>query len=418
MTDAVISNAASNADVPQTIVVIGGGQAAGWVVKTLRKTGFEGRLVMIADEIHLPYERPPLSKAVLSGDANIGTVRLFATDDFASLNVEAWQPDVATQIDRAQRIVRTQSGREVQYDRLVIATGGAARKLPASLVKTDHIAYLRTLDEASALGERLRASKHVLVIGGGWIGLEVAATASKLGVAATVVEGAPRLCARSVPPVVSEFLLDLHRSNGVDVRLSAALTSLDTHPEDASKVRATLADGSTIDADFAVAGIGLTPHTSIAEAAGLPVNDGIVVDEHGMTNDPRIFACGDVANHPSAWLKRRVRLESWANAQNQAIVVAKAALGQFEPYAEIPWFWSDQYDVNLQILGDIPADAELVVRGDVSARRATLFHVADGGVRGVIAINTPRDLKLARKWMTQGRTVDVAALADADKALA
>ncbi|MGE8471479.1 MAG: NAD(P)/FAD-dependent oxidoreductase [Paraburkholderia hospita] len=418
MTDAAISNAASNADAPQTIVVIGGGQAAGWVVKTLRKTGFEGRLVMIADEIHLPYERPPLSKAVLSGDANIDTVRLFATDDFASLNVEAWQPDVATQIDRAQRIVRTQSGREVQYDRLVIATGGAARKLPASLVKTDHIAYLRTLNEASALGERLRASKHVLVIGGGWIGLEVAATARKLGVGATVVEGAPRLCARSVPPVVSEFLLDLHRSNGVDVRLSAALTSLDTHPEDASKVRATLADGSTIDADFAVAGIGLTPHTSIAEAAGLPVNDGIVVDEHGMTNDPRIFACGDVANHPSAWLKRRVRLESWANAQNQAIVVAKAALGQFEPYAEIPWFWSDQYDVNLQILGDIPADAELVVRGDVSARRATLFHVADGGVRGVIAINTPRDLKLARKWMTQGRTVDVAALADADKALA
>ncbi|SEH52305.1 NAD(P)/FAD-dependent oxidoreductase [Paraburkholderia hospita] len=418
MTDAAISNAANNADVPQTIVVIGGGQAAGWVVKTLRKTGFEGRLVMIADEIHLPYERPPLSKAVLSGDANIDTVRLFATDDFASLNVEAWQPDVATQIDRAQRIVRTQSGREVQYDRLVIATGGAARKLPASLVKTDHIAYLRTLNEASALGERLRASKHVLVIGGGWIGLEVAATARKLGVAATVVEGAPRLCARSVPPVVSEFLLDLHRSNGVDVRLSAALTSLDTHPEDASKVRATLADGTSIDADFAVAGIGLTPHTSIAEGAGLPVNDGIVVDEHGMTNDPRIFACGDVANHPSAWLKRRVRLESWANAQNQAIVVAKAALGQFEPYAEIPWFWSDQYDVNLQILGDIPADAELVVRGDVSARRATLFHVADGGVRGVIAINTPRDLKLARKWMTQGSTVDVAALADADKALA
>jgi 3-phenylpropionate/trans-cinnamate dioxygenase ferredoxin reductase subunit len=418
MTDAAISNAVSNADVPQTIVVIGGGQAAGWVVKTLRKTGFEGRLVMIADEIHLPYERPPLSKAVLSGDADIDTVRLFASDDFASLNVEAWQPDVATQIDRAQRIVRTQSGREVQYDRLVIATGGAARKLPASLVKTDHIAYLRTLDEASALGERLRASKHVLVIGGGWIGLEVAATARKLGVAATVVEGAPRLCARSVPPAVSDFLLDLHRSNGVDVRLSAALTSLDTHPDDASKVRATLADGTSIDADFAVAGIGLTPHTSLAEAAGLPVNDGIVVDEHGMTNDPRIFACGDVANHPSAWLKRRVRLESWANAQNQAIVVAKAMLGQFEPYAEIPWFWSDQYDVNLQILGDIPADAELVVRGDVSARRATLFHVADGGVRGVIAINTPRDLKLARKWMTQGRTVDVAALADADKALA
>jgi 3-phenylpropionate/trans-cinnamate dioxygenase ferredoxin reductase subunit len=172
--------------------VIGGGQAAGWVVKTLRKEGFDGRLVMIADEIHLPYERPPLSKAVLAGEANIDTVRLVKPDDFAALDIEAWQPDTASSIDREQRVVRTHSGREVQYDRLVIATGGAARRLPAALVKTANIAYLRTLDEAVALGERLRASQGVLVIGGGWIGLEVAATARKLGVAATVVEGAPR----------------------------------------------------------------------------------------------------------------------------------------------------------------------------------------------------------------------------------
>ncbi|MDI7046825.1 FAD-dependent oxidoreductase, partial [Escherichia coli] len=164
-------------EAPRTIVVIGGGQAAGWVVKTLRKEGFDGRLVMIADEIHLPYERPPLSKAVLSGDADIETVRLVKPDDFDALNVEAWQPDCATSIDREKRIVRTQSGREVQYDRLVIATGGAARRLPDSLVKTSHITYLRTLDEAVALCERLRASKRVLVVGGGWIGLEVAATA-------------------------------------------------------------------------------------------------------------------------------------------------------------------------------------------------------------------------------------------------
>ena len=196
MTDAATAKAqAAHAglEAPRTIVVIGGGQAAGWVVKTLRKEGFDGRLVMIADEVHLPYERPPLSKAVLAGEADIDTVRLVKPDDFDALNVEAWQPDCATSIDREQRIVRTQSGREVQYDRLVIATGGAARSLPESLVKTSHIAYLRTLDEAVALGERLRASKRVLVVGGGWIGLEVAATARKLGVDATVVEGAPRL---------------------------------------------------------------------------------------------------------------------------------------------------------------------------------------------------------------------------------
>jgi len=403
---------------PRSIVVIGGGQAAGWIVKTLRKEGYGGRLVMIADEIHLPYERPPLSKAVLAGEADIATVRLLAPDDFAALNVEAWQPDCATSIDRERRLVRTAQGREVEYDRLVIATGGAARRLPDGLVQTDRISYLRTLDDAVALGDRLRASRRVLVIGGGWIGLEVAATARKLGVDVTVIEGAPRLCARSVPAVVSAFLLDLHRANQVNVQLNATLMALTDHPEEAGRVRATLADGTTLDADFAVAGIGLAPHMELAAACGLAVADGILVDAFGATTDSAVFACGDVANHPNVWLKRRVRLESWANAQNQAIATAKAMLGLRLPYEEIPWFWSDQYDVNLQILGDIPADIEPVIRGDVPARRATLFFVVDGAIRGVIAINTPRDLKLARKWMNQGRTVDVATLIDADKALA
>ncbi|WP_179402069.1 NAD(P)/FAD-dependent oxidoreductase [Burkholderia guangdongensis] len=414
MTDANSQDGAA----PQTVVVIGGGQAAGWVLKTLRAEGFAGRLVMIADEPHLPYERPPLSKAVLAGDAHIETVRVVHPEEFASLNVEAWQPERAASIDRARKVVRTESGREIAYDRLVIATGGASRKLPDSIVKTPNLHYLRTLDEADALGGKLRTNTRVLVIGGGWIGLEVAATARKLGVEAVVVEGAPRLCGRSVPQIVSDFLLDLHRGNGVDVRLGASLMSLDPQPDDASKVRATLADGTTIDADFAVAGIGLALNASIATDAGLAVDDGIVVDEFGMTSDPAIFACGDVANHHNAWLKRRVRLESWANAQNQAIAAAKALLGVRAPYAEIPWFWSDQYDVNLQILGELPADARLVVRGDLAAKRATLFFIGDGHVRGVIAVNNARELKLARKWMNQGRTVDIEALSDTTKALA
>ncbi|KDB06855.1 Ferredoxin--NAD(+) reductase [Burkholderia sp. lig30] len=422
MTDASTQGSAA----PGTVVVIGGGQAAGWVLKTLRAEGFAGRLVMIADEPHLPYERPPLSKAVLAGDAHIETVRVVQPDEFASLNVDAWQPERAASIDRTRRIVRTASGREVEYDRLVIATGGTSRRLPDSLVRTANLHYLRTLDEAAELGGKLRASRRVLVIGGGWIGLEVAATARKLGVEAVVVEGAPRLCARSVPPVVSNFLLELHRANGVDVRLDASLASLDPQPGDASKVRATLADGTTVDADFAVAGIGLALNASLASDAGLAVDDGIVVDECGATSDPAIFACGDVANHHNAWLKRRVRLESWANAQNQAIAVAKAVLGVRAPYAEIPWFWSDQYDVNLQILGDLPADAQIVVRGELAAGGATagapprwtLFFVGDGHLKGVVAVNNARELKLARKWMNQGRAVDMDALTDTTKALA
>ncbi|HTR09644.1 MAG TPA: FAD-dependent oxidoreductase [Paraburkholderia sp.] len=413
MSDA-IENAALTT--PRTVVVIGGGQAAGWVVKTLRTEGFEGRLVMIADEVHLPYERPPLSKGVLAGEADIETVRIAKPDEFATLNVETWQPDCAVAIDRTKRTVTTRSGREVKYDRLVIATGGAARRLPASVAKSAHVTYLRTLDEALALGERLRRSQRVLVVGGGWIGLEVAATARKLGVAATVIEGAPRLCARSLPQEVADFLLELHRANGVDVRLNSALVSLEDREE--GGVRATFADGSTLDADFAVAGIGLTPNTALAQEAGLAVEDGIVVDEFGETSDADIFACGDVANHPNAWLKRRVRLESWANAQNQAIAAAKAVLGVKAPYAEIPWFWSDQYDVNLQILGDLPAGLTPVLRGSLDEKRVTLFFVEDGHLRGVIAINAARDLKLARKWMNQGRAVDVAALVDTSKALA
>jgi len=413
MSDA-IENAALTT--PRTVVVIGGGQAAGWVVKTLRTEGFEGRLVMIADEVHLPYERPPLSKGVLAGEADIETVRIAKPDEFATLDVETWQPDCAVAIDRTKRTVTTRSGREVKYDRLVIATGGAARRLPASVAKSAHVTYLRTLDEALALGERLRRSQRVLVVGGGWIGLEVAATARKLGVAATVIEGAPRLCARSLPQEVADFLLELHRANGVDVRLNSALVSLEDREE--GGVRATFADGSTLDADFAVAGIGLTPNTALAQEAGLAVEDGIVVDEFGETSDADIFACGDVANHPNAWLKRRVRLESWANAQNQAIAAAKAVLGVKAPYAEIPWFWSDQYDVNLQILGDLPAGLTPVLRGSLDEKRVTLFFVEDGHLRGVIAINAARNLKLARKWMNQGRAVDVAALVDTSKALA
>ncbi|WP_323121186.1 NAD(P)/FAD-dependent oxidoreductase [Burkholderia alba] len=403
---------------PGTIVVIGGGQAAGWAIRTLRAEGFAGRIVMIAEEAHLPYERPPLSKAVLAGEADISTVRLVQPDAFAALDVDAWQPERAVSIDRARRIVRTASGREAAYDRLVIATGGTSRRLPDTLVRTPALHYLRTLDEAAALGETLRASRRVLVIGGGWIGLEVAATARKLGVDVVVVEGAPRLCARSVPDAVSDFLLALHRSHGVDVRLGASLAMLAPHPDDPRRVCATLADGSTVDADCAVAGIGLALNASLASDAGLEVDDGIVVDEYGATSDPDIFACGDVANHPNAWLKRRVRLESWANAQNQAIAAAKAALGVRAAYAEIPWFWSDQYDVNLQILGDLPADAQRVVRGSLAERRATLFFVRDGLLCGVIAINTARDLKLARKWMNQGRAVQIDALADTGKALA
>jgi 3-phenylpropionate/trans-cinnamate dioxygenase ferredoxin reductase component len=402
----------------RTVAVVGGGQAAGWVVKTLRKEGFAGRLIMIADEVHPPYERPPLSKAVLSGEALPESVHLVGPAEFVALNIETWQPERATSIDREQRLIQTSGGRKAQYDRLIIATGGTARKLPDNVVRTANVAYLRTLDDAAKLGVRLRDSRHVLVIGGGWIGLEVAATARKLGRQVTVVEGAPRLCSRSVPPCVSDFLAQMHRAERVDIRLDSALTLLTDDPESDGGVFATFADGAVVRADFAVAGIGLNPSTELAESAGLSVDNGIVVSPTGATEDPAIFACGDVANHPNAWLKRRIRLESWANAQNQAIATAKAALGLESKYEEIPWFWSDQYDVNLQILGDIPPQATPVVRGSLDARHAVLFFLDGSALRGVIAINSSRELKLAKKWMNQNKTVSADVLQDESKPLA
>ncbi|BEU21172.1 FAD-dependent oxidoreductase [Paraburkholderia terrae] len=401
-----------------TIVVIGGGQAAGWALKTLRKEGFSGRLIMIADEVHPPYERPPLSKAILSGDALPESVHLVRPEEFAALDVETWQPERATSIDRERRIVRTSGSREVQYDRLIIATGGTARKIPDDVVRTSSIAYLRTLDDALILSTRLRSSRRILVIGGGWIGLEVAATARKLGCEVTLIEGAPRLCARSVPPCVSDFLAQIHREEGVDIRLDCALTSLTDDPESEEGIVATFSDGSVLKADFAIAGIGLNPSTDLAESAGLSVDNGVVVSAIGATDDPAVFACGDVANHPNAWLKRRIRLESWANAQNQAIATARAALGLESSYEEIPWFWSDQYGVNLQILGDVSPHANLIVRGNIDARRATLFFLDGSTLRGVVAINSARDLKLARKWMNQHKSVTAAELQDESRPLA
>jgi len=415
-----MTNASTGSAAPsiQTIAVVGGGQAAGWVLKTLRKEGFAGRLIMIADEVHPPYERPPLSKTVLSGEALPESVHLVKPDEFVALNVETWQPERATSIDRERRVLHTASGRAAKYDRLVIATGGTARKLPDAIDRTARVAYLRTLDDAAKLGAQLRESRHVVVIGGGWIGLEVAATARKLGCRVTVVEGTSRLCGRSVPPGMSDFLAQLHRTEGVDIRLDCVLTSLTDDPDSATGVLATFADGSVLKADLAVAGIGLNPSTELAESAGLAVDNGIVVSAIGETDDPAIFACGDVANHPNAWLKRRIRLESWANAQNQAISTAKAALGLESAYEEIPWFWSDQYDVNLQILGDVPPHVTPIVRGSLDSRRASLFFLDGATLRGVIAINSARDLKLAKRWMQQNKSVTAELLQDDSKPLA
>ncbi|VCU68313.1 Anthranilate 1,2-dioxygenase system ferredoxin--NAD(+) reductase component [Pigmentiphaga humi] len=395
----------------QTFVIVGAGQAGGWVALTLRSEGYAGRIVLIGSESHPPYERPPLSKGVLKGAETPHSTYIATAEKLAEQNIECWFDETVESIDRAGRVVRCASGRSLVYDTLFLTTGGSARKLPA-LPEDGRTFYLRRIDDAIQLGEALERARSVLVVGGGWIGLEVAATAAQAGKQVAVVEMAPALCVRSLPAEISAFLEELHRANGVAVRLGCAAT-FEPHAEG---VRARLADGSVIDADLAVVGIGMVPHVELAQAAGLEVDDGIVTDEQGRTSDPRIFAAGDVANHPSRHAGRRLRLESWANAQNQAMVAAKAALGGADGYHDIPWFWSDQYDVNLQILGLPPKDVQPVVR-QYDERRKVYFYLEGGALRSVIAVNAGRDIKIAKRWMTSGKMPAAADLPDTSRDL-
>jgi 3-phenylpropionate/trans-cinnamate dioxygenase ferredoxin reductase subunit len=391
-----------------TFVIVGGGQAGAWVARTLRAEGFAGRVVLIGDEAHWPYERPPLSKAVLKGAATPDSATLLTSEQAEQAPIECWLAERVETIDRAARLLTCAGGRTLAYDKLFLTTGSRARTLPVA----DHprIHVLRTLDDAARLRAAFAMAGHLLVLGGGWIGLEVAATARGLGLAVTVVEAAPRVCARSLPPVASAYLERLHQAHGVTLMLGHAVSGL---APGADSVVAELADGRRIVADHALVGIGVVPETRLAAAAGLAVDDGIVVDDTGRTSDPHIYAAGDATRHPSAFAGGMLRLESWANAQNQAIVAAKAALGQPARYAETPWFWSDQYNVNLQILGLPASGARAIPRGTPEAGNgAWLVLDADDKAAGVIAVNAPRDLRGVRKMMGEGLTPDPASWAD------
>lgn len=395
----------------QTFVVIGAGQAGGWAAKTLRDEGFEGRVVIVGDENFAPHERPPLSKDVLLGDAEKESCLLWPPGTLEDANIEMRLGASVSAIDPDGHTLTLAGGETIPWHKLMIATGGRARSLDVDGVELDGVYTLRTIEDAEAIRTRLTEGAKVLVIGAGWIGLEVAAAARKRGASATVIELAGRVCARALTQAMSDWVHALHHRNGVDIRLN---TAFDHFAGDGKLQKAVLADGSEIECDIAVIGIGLIPNTEIAEAAGLDVDNGIVVDECGQTSHPDIFAAGDVTNHPNPLLGRRVRLESWENAQNQAINAAKAMLGTRIPYAEIPWFWSDQYDANIQMMGLPEKWDQTVIRGDRDSGEFIEFYLKDGEMQGAAAINNARDLRFTRRMITSGKKFDAAALADPD----
>lgn len=378
-------------------VIIGGGQAGGWIAKTLRAQGHAGPIVLIGDERHAPYERPPLSKAALLSVEAVAETRLLSHEEAENLGIALRLGDAAVAIDRDARQVRCATGEAIGYDRLFLTMGSRPR-LPDWYLAHDRLHVLRTIDDAARLRSALASARSLVVVGAGWIGLEIAATARACGVAVTVVEIGDRVCARSLPAPVSHWLERLHRDNGVDFRFSAAVGRIGAHE---NAITATLADGTELQADQCVVGIGNVPNTGLAEAAGLAVANGIVVDAACRTSDPLIYAAGDVCAFPCDFAAGTVRRESWANAQNQAIVAARAALGQAVLYDELPWLWSDQYGINIQIAGLPERGSRALFRPGATPDCGTWLTLDARGVTGAVAIDDPRGLRPVRKALQQ-----------------
>lgn len=393
----------------ETIVIVGAGQAGYWAAHTLRKQGYGGRIVLVGNESHPPYERPPLSKQVLKSEAEPPSAWLATPDKLAELKAEFLPGRTAIALDRQGRHVELHDGTRIGYDRLLLTTGARPRHLNMPSQSDAPILYLRDIADSLALRERLAVARQVTVIGGGLIGLEVAAAATARGCAVTVIEAADRLMSRVVGPEISAHFAQLHRARGTEI-LSGRM------PEriEASRrgCRVCFRDGGSCDGDLAVVGIGVIPNAELAAAAGLKVENGLWVDEFCRTEDANIWAAGDVTNHLNPLLGRRLRLETWQNAQNQAIVAARNMCGDPQPYAEIPWGWSDQLGVNLQLLGAPLSFGQTVMRGDRGSGSFTLFYLDGDRIAGVNAVNAPKDIAVARRLMAGNVTVDSQRLRD------
>ncbi|TPJ35163.1 FAD-dependent oxidoreductase [Mesorhizobium sp. B2-8-3] len=377
------------------MVIIGAGECGGRAALALRDLGFEGPVTLVGDEPHLPYERPPLSKEAMTGEAP--AIKAIASDAlFAERSIRHIHSVRAIAIDRGVHVVRLSDGSSLPYEKLLLATGSVPRKLPMPGLG-GRCVYLRTFNDALAIRAHLSAGNRVAIIGGGFIGLELAASARKLGATVTVIEAQPRILMRGVPAEIAEIIHKAHEVEGVAIRTGQGIAAID---DDGAEVGITLADGQKFIADLTVIGIGAVPVTALAAEGGLTIDNGIAVDEHLRTADPDIFAAGDCCSFPLAvYGGRRVRLEAWRNAQEQGALAAKNMLGAKEAHAAVPWFWSDQYGLTLQIAG-LSDEGKSIVRRDFDDGAFILFHLAEDGrlvaASGIGPGNSvARDIRLA-----------------------
>jgi len=397
-----------------TVVIAGAGHGAGQVVATLKQRKFAGRIVLVGDEPHIPYQRPPLSKKFLAGELPAERLYFKPATFYEDPQIEVRLDTRIDSIDRTAKRLQTSTGDDIAYDKLVLATGSRVIKLLVPGGDLPGVHYLRSIADVDAIRADIAISKRLVIVGAGYIGLEVAAVCRQLGIDVTVIEMADRVMSRVVSPHVSDFYQLEHTNHGVKLLLGTGLAAF----VGKRRIKSVITDSEQkIATDFVVVGVGVRPNTELAEAVGLDVDDGIVVNDRCQTADPDIYAIGDCTSHPSSIYGCRLRLESVHNAVEQAKTAASNICGVATYYSQVPWFWSDQYDLKLQIAGLSQGYDQVVLRGDPSSKSFACLYLKDGALIAVDAINSPREFMQSKALIASHAVIDPELLADADVAL-
>jgi len=380
---------------PPGVVIIGTGQAGFQAAASLRTEGYQETITLIGEESHIPYQRPPLSKGFPLGTQDVDAIELRPRAFYRDHRIELITSAKAVAIERAEKQVKLASGARLPYRTLVLAVGARNRKLLVRGAELDGVLYLRSLEEAVVVRDRLKDAREIVVIGGGFIGLEIAAAAATLGKSVTVLEALPRLMSRVVAPAISEFFCNLHTSHGVKVVCGCAVSEI---AGSGGKVQGvSLKDGTTSPADLVIVGVGVVPNVELAQGAGLRVANGVAVGENLRTEDENVFAIGDCAEHPCIFAGSRVRLESVQNAADQGQFVAAAIVGRLAAYNALPWFWTDQFEIKLQMAGISHGHDRTAIRGSTKDKNLSVFYFKGDQLLAIDSINRPLDHIVGRR---------------------
>lgn len=397
-------------DKNKKVVIVGGGHAGGNLVASLRQAGFSGSITLVSEENALPYHRPPLSKSWLKETVTIDRLYLKPPSFYDEKMVTVVLGSKADKIEKGEKILFLESGAEIEYDYLVLATGARARNITLPGGEFENVLYLRNLADAERLKSQLGSAKNLAVIGGGYIGLEVAASARQLGLNVSVIERESRLLARVASETLSHYYQRYHQAQGVNILLRESIADLKGREGRLESI--VFENGEEKPCDIALIGIGAIPNDDLAREAGLTVDNGIVVDHQARTSDPSIFAIGDVSYRPLPVYKCHFRLENISNTLEQAKIVASVITEQPPPPKEVPWFWSDQYDIKLQIAGLAINTDKDILRGEPESNKFSVFRFREGRLMAVEAVNAPADFMVGKKWIGSGAKLDIKMISD------